>query len=48
VAWGRSLLEQCLYEALEMTKKVLQWLQNEELQQSQAMNQDRRTRFQGA
>jgi hypothetical protein len=31
-----------------MTKKVLQWLQNEELQQSQAMNQDRRTRFQGA
>jgi hypothetical protein len=48
VAWGRSLLEQCLHEALEMTKKVLQWLQNEELQQSQAMNQDRRTRFQGA
>ena len=48
VAWGRSLLEQCLHEALEITKKVLQWLQNEELQQSQAMNQDRRTRFQGA
>jgi hypothetical protein len=48
VAWGRSLLEQCLHEALEMTKKVLQWLQNEELQQSQAMSQDRRTRFQGA
>jgi len=48
VAWGRSLLEQCLYEALEMTKKVLQWLQNEELQQSQAMTQGPRTRFQGA
>lgn len=47
VAWGRSLLEQCLHEALEMTKKVLQWLQNEELQ-SQALTQDRRTRFQGA
>jgi hypothetical protein len=48
VAFTRSLLETCLHEALEMTKKVLQWLQNEELQQSQAMNQDRRTRFQGA
>lgn len=48
VAWGRSLLEQCLHEALEMTKKVLQWLQNEELQQSQAMTQGPRTRFQGA
>ncbi|MFM7631725.1 MAG: hypothetical protein ACKO43_08005 [Alphaproteobacteria bacterium] len=47
VAWGRSLLEQCLHEALEMTKKVLQWLQNEELQ-SQALTQDGRTRFQGA
>ena len=48
VAFARSLLETCLHEALEMTKKVLAWLQNEELQQSQAMNQDRRTRFQGA
>jgi hypothetical protein len=48
VAFGRSLLEQCLLEALEMTKKVLAWLQNEELQQSQALNQERRTRFQGA
>ena len=47
VTWGRSFMEQCLYEALEMTKKILQWLQNEELEHSQAMSQDRRTRTQG-
>jgi len=48
VVWGRSLLEQCLHEALEMTKKVLQWLQNQELQKSQALTEGPRTRFQGA
>jgi hypothetical protein len=43
-----SLLEKCLHEALETTKKILQWLQNEELEQTQAFSQKRRGHVQGA
>jgi hypothetical protein len=42
-----SLLEKCLHEALETTKKVLAWLQNEELEQTQALSQKRRGHVQG-
>ena len=43
-----SLLEKCLHEGLEATKKILQWLQNEELEQTHGLNQKRRGHVQGS
>ena len=36
-----DLLERCLYDALELTKKILQWLQNEEVQHCNIINKNK-------